>query len=79
MLTLVSNMAQRVNEMCHAYYIPWAYITFPYICKLYHIYRLLAYYGNLQGLSFKEASAISGCFQSRLEKCCLQPQPECIM
>ncbi|KTG46028.1 hypothetical protein cypCar_00002422 [Cyprinus carpio] len=40
---------------------------------------LSAYYGNLLGLSFEEASAISGRFQSGLEKCCLQPQPECII
>ncbi|XP_073696904.1 vitamin D-binding protein [Garra rufa] len=40
---------------------------------------LSAYYGNLLGLSFEEASAMSGRFQSGLEKCCLQPQPECII
>uniref|UniRef100_A0A8C2AQ24 Vitamin D-binding protein n=1 Tax=Cyprinus carpio TaxID=7962 RepID=A0A8C2AQ24_CYPCA len=42
-------------------------------------FGLSAYYGNLLGLSFEEASAISGRFQSGLEKCCLQPQPECII
>ncbi|XP_043100776.1 vitamin D-binding protein [Puntigrus tetrazona] len=42
-------------------------------------YGLSAYYGNLLGLSFEETSAISGRFQSGLEKCCLQPQPECII
>ncbi|KAK9974426.1 hypothetical protein ABG768_022526 [Culter alburnus] len=41
-------------------------------------FGLSAYYGNL-GLSFEEASAISSRFQSGLEKCCLQPQPECII
>lgn len=54
-------------------------LTFPYMCKLCHIYRLSAYYGNLLGLSFEEASAMSGRFQSGLKKCCLQPQPECII
>lgn len=43
------------------------------------IYRLSAYYGNLLGLSFEKASALSSRFQSGLEKCCLQPQPECII
>ncbi|XP_067294368.1 vitamin D-binding protein [Pseudorasbora parva] len=38
-----------------------------------------AYYGNLLGLSFEDASAISSSFQSGLKKCCLQPQPECII
>ncbi|XP_016337264.1 vitamin D-binding protein-like [Sinocyclocheilus anshuiensis] len=42
-------------------------------------FGLSAYYGNLLGLSFEEASAISARFQSGLEKCCLQPQPECII
>ncbi|KAK2911767.1 hypothetical protein QQF64_027608 [Cirrhinus molitorella] len=42
-------------------------------------FGLSAYYGNLLGLSFEEASAMSGRFQSGLEKCCLQPQPECII
>lgn len=53
--------------------------TFPYICKLCHIYRLSAYYGNLLRLSFEEASVMSGRFQAGLEKCCLRPQPECII
>ncbi|XDV20326.1 hypothetical protein PO909_025675 [Leuciscus waleckii] len=42
-------------------------------------FGLSAYYGNLLGLSFENASAISSRFQSGLEKCCLQPQPECII
>ncbi|XP_077087676.1 vitamin D-binding protein isoform X2 [Siphateles boraxobius] len=42
-------------------------------------FGLSAYYGNLLGLSFEDASAISSRFQSGLEKCCLQPQPECII
>ncbi|XP_056089316.1 vitamin D-binding protein [Rhinichthys klamathensis goyatoka] len=41
-------------------------------------FGLSVYYGNL-GLSFEDASAISSRFQSGLEKCCLQPQPECII
>lgn len=45
----------------------------------YLLYRLSAYYGNLLGLSFEKASALSSRFQSGLEKCCLQPQPECII
>ncbi|XP_051525953.1 vitamin D-binding protein [Myxocyprinus asiaticus] len=40
---------------------------------------LSAYYGNLLGVSFEEASTLSSHFQSGLEKCCLQPQPACIM
>ncbi|XP_016111555.1 serum albumin-like [Sinocyclocheilus grahami] len=42
-------------------------------------FGLSAYYGNLLGLSFEKASAISARFQSGLEKCCLQPQPERII
>nr|XP_055056107.1 vitamin D-binding protein-like isoform X2 [Misgurnus anguillicaudatus] len=42
-------------------------------------YGLSSYYGNLLGAPFEEASTISSHFQSGLEKCCLQPQPECIM
>ncbi|KAI2664457.1 Vitamin D-binding protein [Labeo rohita] len=42
-------------------------------------YGLSVYYGNLLGLSFEEASALSGRSQLGLEKCCLQPQPECII
>ncbi|KAG1937172.1 alpha-fetoprotein related protein [Pimephales promelas] len=41
-------------------------------------FGLSVYYGNL-GVSFEDASAISSRFQSGLEKCCLQPQPECII
>ncbi|XP_059403729.1 vitamin D-binding protein-like isoform X1 [Carassius carassius] len=42
-------------------------------------FGLSAYYGNLLGLSFEEASALSSCFHSGLEKCCLKPQPECMI
>ncbi|KAF4112996.1 vitamin D-binding protein [Onychostoma macrolepis] len=42
-------------------------------------FGLSAYYGNLLGLSFEEATVMSGRFQAGLEKCCLQPQPECII
>lgn len=69
---LVAYTVWRVNEVCLAFYTPLAYIAL-------HIYRLSAYYGNLLGLSFEDASAISSRFQSGLEKCCLQPQPECII
>lgn len=44
-----------------------------------HIFRLSSYYGNLLGGSFEEASTISSQFQSGLDKCCLQPQRECII
>lgn len=44
-----------------------------------HISRLTSYYGNLLGGSFEEASTISSQFQSGLDKCCLQPQRECII
>ncbi|TRY89721.1 hypothetical protein DNTS_009299 [Danionella cerebrum] len=42
-------------------------------------FGLSAYYGSLLGLSFEEASVLSSRTHSGLEKCCLQPQPECII
>uniref|UniRef100_A0A8C2D2H5 Vitamin D-binding protein n=1 Tax=Cyprinus carpio TaxID=7962 RepID=A0A8C2D2H5_CYPCA len=42
-------------------------------------FGLSAYYGNVLGLSFEEASVISSRFHSGLEKCCLKPQPECMI
>ncbi|XP_056314131.1 vitamin D-binding protein [Danio aesculapii] len=42
-------------------------------------FGLSAYYGSLLGLSFEEASVLSNLTHSGLEKCCLRPQPECII
>ncbi|MCI4392723.1 hypothetical protein PGIGA_G00149150 [Pangasianodon gigas] len=44
-----------------------------------HKTGLTAYFGSLLRVPFEEALPISKQFQSGLAKCCLQPQPQCVI
>ncbi|KAF4074367.1 hypothetical protein AMELA_G00238640 [Ameiurus melas] len=44
-----------------------------------HKTGLTAYFGSLLRVPFDEALSISKQFQSGLAKCCLQPQPQCVI
>ncbi|XP_060738710.1 vitamin D-binding protein [Tachysurus vachellii] len=44
-----------------------------------HKTGLTAYFGSFLSVPFEEALAISKQFQSALAKCCLQPQPQCVI